>query len=206
MLAACAPSAGDDAAARGTGFDFYVLSLAWSPSHCAAEGADAGWLQCGPGRDRAFVVHGLWPQFERGYPQSCQSGEPARVPDALVETMLDIMPSAGLIGHQWRKHGTCTGLGQQDYFRATREAFARVAIPASFAQAETAGEAAPDQVERAFIAANPGLEPAGVAVTCPERRLAEVRICLTRQLAFRACPEVDMRACRTASVDVPAAP
>src|SRR5664279_6001869 len=48
-------------------FDFYVLSLSWSPSFCeqASERGNGGrsGAQCG-GRPFSFVVHGLWPQYE----------------------------------------------------------------------------------------------------------------------------------------------
>lgn len=210
VLAGCAPSSGEDdaglVAARGTGFDFYVLSLSWSPSHCEAEGAQANRRQCGPGRDLAFIVHGLWPQFERGYPEFCASGEPGRVPEELIATALDIMPSAGLIGHQWRKHGSCTGLSQREYLEAAREAYGRVAIPRSFSTAGAAREANPGDVERAFIEVNQTLPADGIAVTCAQGRLAEVRICLSKELEFRSCPEVDARACRSPSVSLPAAP
>jgi ribonuclease T2 len=209
LIGACAPSSGEDdnsvTAAEGTGFDFYVLSLAWSPSYCETEGARANRQQCGPERDFAFIVHGLWPQFEQAYPEFCASDEPQRVPNALVATMRDIMPSAGLVGHQWRKHGTCTGLTQQNYLRATREAFGRIAIPEAFSRAE-ASQADPNEVESAFIAANPGLSAEGIAVTCAGGRLSEVRICLTKELTFRGCPEIDERACRAERVAIPAAP
>ena len=54
-------------------FDFYVLALSWSPSFCeaAAERGNSGrsqQIQCG-GRPFSFVVHGLWPQYERGFPE-----------------------------------------------------------------------------------------------------------------------------------------
>src|SRR5580704_5376656 len=56
-------------------FDYYVLSLSWSPSFCeeAQERGNGGrsqQQQCG-GRPFSFVVHGLWPQYERGYPEYC---------------------------------------------------------------------------------------------------------------------------------------
>jgi len=55
-------------------FDFYVLSLSWSPSFCeeASERGNEGrsQAQCG-GRPFSFVVHGLWPQYERGFPDYC---------------------------------------------------------------------------------------------------------------------------------------
>ena len=54
----------------------------------------------------------------------------------------------------------------------------------------------PDEVEEAFVKANPGLTRDGIAVTCDSRRLNEVRICLSKDLRFRDCQEIDRRACR----------
>lgn len=209
LLAACAPSSGEDgaaAAARGSGFDFYVLSLAWSPSYCKIEGEQADRRQCGRDRDLAFVVHGLWPQFERGYPKECRSDEPGRVPDDLADRMLDLMPSRGLVGHEWRTHGTCTGLSQTDYFAATRAAYRRVALPESLSDAGRASRLAPGAIEQAFVDANPGMTADGIAVTCDGGMLDEVRICLTRELGFRSCPQIDRNACRAGSLSLPAAP
>lgn len=193
-------------AAKGTGFDFYVLALSWSPTYCATDTNAAKSGQCRRDRDLAFIVHGLWPQFEKGYPERCATRESDRVPDELVRRIIDLIPSAGLIGHQWRKHGTCTGLSQQDYFAAVREARARVVVPDRFANATTAGKAEPQEVERAFMTLNPGLKRDAIAVTCGDGKLDEVRVCMGKDLAFRACPEVDRQSCRAASVDVPAAP
>lgn len=209
LLAACNPSSGNDgaaAAARGTGFDYYVLALAWSPTYCRLEGAQADRRQCGPDRDLAFVVHGLWPQFERGYPQDCRTSEPRRVPDRLADSMGDIMPSRGLVGHEWRTHGTCANLSQADYFAATRAAYDRIRLPDALTEAGRAGRLAPRAVEQAFIAANPGMQADGIAVTCESGLLDEVRICLTKTLDFRVCPQVGGRDCRAGSLTLPAAP
>lgn len=183
-------------APRGSGFDFYVLSLSWSPSYCAAEGAGANRAQCGPQRPYAFIVHGLWPQFEDGYPEFCDTGEPDRVPDRLVSQYLDLLPTAGLIGHQWRKHGSCSGLGQSAYLAAIRAARDRVVIPVAYRRTDAARTVDPDTVEAAFVDANPGLAADGVAVTCDGRYLREVRVCMTKSLAFRSCPDVDAGQCR----------
>ncbi|MBO6719338.1 MAG: ribonuclease [Rhizobiaceae bacterium] len=182
------------------------MSLSWSPSYCAAEGANANRNQCDTDRDFAFIAHGLWPQFTSGYPEYCASAEPERVPYHLVDTVIDIMPSAGLIGHQWRKHGSCTGLTQAEYFEATREAFARIAIPRRFEDADDAQQVSAEEAEAAFVSANPGLAPGGIAVSCRAGRLAEVRICLTKDLSFRDCAEVDARGCRASGLDMPPAP
>ena len=56
-------------------FDFYVLALSWSPSFCqdSEERGREAREQCGLGRPYSFVVHGLWPQYERGFPRSASS-------------------------------------------------------------------------------------------------------------------------------------
>ena len=41
------------------------------------------------------------------------------------------------------------------------------------------------------------------AVICDQRRLSEVRICLSKDLQFRACEEIDRRACRREQVVMP---
>ncbi|HUG62895.1 MAG TPA: ribonuclease T2 [Methylomirabilota bacterium] len=182
-------------------FDFYVLSLSWSPSYCEAEGGERG-MQCDGSRPFAFVLHGLWPQHERGWPERCDVDgvEPTR---REVDEMLAIMPSPGLVRHQWRKHGSCSGLDVDDYFALAADAYERVTIPPALRHLERHTMVSPNAVEAAFRAANPGVAADGIAVTCDDRRLREVRICLNRDLAFRGCPEVDRRACRRDRVVMP---
>ena len=61
----------------------------------------------------------------------------------------------------------------------------------------------PDEVEEAFVKANPGLSRAGIAVTCGSTRLSEVRICMSKDLQFRDCREIDRRACRRDKLVMP---
>lgn len=186
----------------GKGFDFYVLSLSWSPSYCEAEGEDANRQQCGQARPYAFVVHGLWPQYERGFPEDCQTREPD-VSNAKLRTLYDIMPAAGLIRHEWRKHGTCTGLSQDDYFKVLRAAREKVEIPARFRRLDNYLTVDPDDAESAFLQSNQTLPADGIAVTCDRRYLREMRICMTKDLQFRSCGEVDRRSCRLSKVVMP---
>jgi ribonuclease T2 len=187
----------------GKGFDFYVLSLSWSPTWCADNDAGGRTQQCRRGENNGFIVHGLWPQNERGYPEFCPTRQPDRVPENLGRTVLDIIPSMGLVGHQWRKHGSCSGLSQKDYFAVTRAAFERIDIPADLTPQRGGARLSPDAVEAAFIAANPGLDRGGIAVTCEDGRLEEVRICMTTALSFRTCPAVDRAGCRAGSIEQP---
>ena len=115
-------------------FDFYVLTLSWSPSFCeaASERGNSGrsQTQCG-GRPFSFVVHGLWPQYERGFPEYCQRPAP-RLARSIMTSMLDLMPAPGLIFNEWDKHGTCSGLAAKAYFENIRKARAAVRIPEEF--------------------------------------------------------------------------
>jgi ribonuclease T2 len=197
-----APVAAPAQIPQGSGFDFYVLALSWSPSYCEAEGENANRQQCNTGRPYAFVVHGLWPQFERGFPVDCPAGERDVASDTM-RSLYDLMPSAGLIRHQWRKHGSCSGLSQSDYFRVLRSAREKVMVPAEFRRLDDYRTLAPGEAEQSFLKANPGLDAGGIAVTCDRRYLREVRICMTTDLRFRDCPEVDRRACRAGKVVMP---
>ncbi|MGP9810648.1 ribonuclease T2 family protein [Rhodopseudomonas sp. NSM] len=187
-------------------FDFYVLALSWSPSYCeqASERGNTGrsqQIQCG-GRPFSFVVHGLWPQYERGFPEYCQRPSP-RLDRRIVNAMLDLMPAPGLIYNQWDKHGTCTGTSASAYFEEIRKARAAVRVPPDFIDAKEARAVTPAEVEDAFIKVNPGLSNAAIAVICDRSRLTEVRICMSKDLQFRACEEIDRRACRRDRLAVP---
>lgn len=189
-------------------FDFYVLALSWSPSFCEASSERATRrrrtdLQCGA-RPYSFIVHGLWPQYERGFPEYCQVPAP-RLNRHIVSSMLDLMPSPSLIFREWDRHGVCSGLSANCYFEAVRKARAVVKIPDEFIDLQSVLSITPNEVEEAFVKANVGLSRAGIAVRCDSRRLREVRICLNREFKFQDCPDVDRRACRRERLSMPPA-
>ena len=190
--------------AKAPEFDFYVLALSWSPSYCAIAGARADRQQCEARTPHGFVVHGLWPQFEGGSPEYCDTGERS-VPSRIADDLIDIMPSRSLVNHQWRKHGSCSGLSRDDYFNATRAARERIRIPAAFSNPARAQRLAPDALEDAFRASNPGLRRDAIAVSCDGEIIREVRICFDTDLEFRACPEIDRRGCRSGQRLMPGA-
>jgi ribonuclease T2 len=185
-------------------FDFYVLALSWSPSFCeaATERGNSGRSRVQCERPYSFVVHGLWPQYERGFPEYCQRPSP-RLDRNIMTSMLDLMPAPGLIFNEWDKHGTCSGLGARAYFESVRKARAAVKIPEEFLQLSEQKTIAPADLEAAFIKVNPGLSSSAISVICSSRRLSEVRVCLNKDMQFRACEEIDRRACRRDEVVMP---
>jgi len=186
----------------GGDFDFYVLALSWSPGFCATGGAEKAREQCQGGRGLGFVVHGLWPQYERGYPSDCDAaGRP--VSSVALESARGLFPSDGLARYEWRKHGSCTGRSPQEYFADVRTARELVRTPPEFEQLRREEEVAPAEILRAFGRANPRLRAGMAAVGCAKGYLQEVRVCLTKDLReFRPCPEVVRNSCRAQAIKV----
>jgi ribonuclease T2 len=174
-------------------FDYYQLVLSWSPTHCAENSRGADDTQCGPRRKRpyGFVIHGLWPQYDgRGWPEFCATRGRPYVPNGIINSMMDIMPSRGLIIHQFKKHGTCTGMNPETYFKATRIAFNNVKIPKELANPERDQMMTPRELVNKFLSINPTLTADAVQVVCKRgnaNRLKEVKVCMTRKGRFRPC-------------------
>ncbi|MFN4202367.1 MAG: ribonuclease T2 family protein [Tabrizicola sp.] len=176
-------------------FDYYVMALSWSAAWCALEGDARHDPQCDAGRGLTFVLHGLWPQYETGWPSYCRTGQrdPTRAETA---AMADIMGGAGVAFHQWKKHGRCSGLSPSEYYRTARDAFTRVAVPDLFKGVSRPLTLPASVIEEAFLEANPGLSREAITITCKEGLIQEARICLTRELEFRRCGAEAIRDCR----------
>jgi len=169
-------------------FDYYVVALSWSPSFCAGEGRRGKSPQCAGSRPYAFVLHGLWPQYETGWPDHCGTGSKPQVARQLINSMLDIMPARSLVIHQYNKHGTCSGLGPERYFEAARMAFNAIRIPPRYLNPRKPLLISPREIENDFLTTNQRLKPDMIAISCGrDRRLREVRICFTKDLQPRAC-------------------
>lgn len=194
-LAAAAPAAADG---RAGDFDLYVLSLSWTPAACASGQAEA--VECSA--PHSFLVHGFWPEYEHGYPDFCDTREPRFVDRSILKGVADVMPSQGLAGYEWRKHGVCAGLSAADYFGLLGKAARKVATPQMLKPGNIPGRTTPAKIEVAFVSANPGLSASGMAVRCAGNELTEVRICFTKDLAFRPCAEVNADTCRASSIAV----
>jgi ribonuclease T2 len=183
-------------------FDYYLLSLSWSPAFCLS---DPGAAECSGPRRFGFIVHGLWPQYEKGWPENCNVHQ--QVPDNVVSAISDIMPARGLVHHEWSAHGTCSGLDPTDFFALLRRAYAGIAVPASLSRVAQEIEQPPGAIAAEFLHANPKLSAQSIVITCSRQdapRLREVHICLDRDLNPRACSADAARgACRAATLIVP---
>lgn len=171
---------------RAGTFDYYVLSLSWSPTWCALEGDDRRAPQCADDKDFGWVLHGLWPQYEQGWPSHCRSSfaPPSRV---MTRNMADIMGSSGLAWYQWKKHGSCSGLSPADYYTVARRAFESVKLPEVFQKLNKPVQLPASVIEDAFIADNPILSRDMLTITCKSGRIQEARLCLTRDFEPRKC-------------------
>ncbi|MFN4155879.1 MAG: ribonuclease T2 family protein [Paracoccaceae bacterium] len=179
---------------RAGEFDYYVMALSWSANWCALQGDARRDPQCAPGRGTPFVLHGLWPQYERGWPSYCRTGalDPSRSDTAAVA---DVFGGAGAAFYQWKKHGRCSGLSARDYYALARKAFQSVNISPVFPRINKDLKVPAEVIEGAFIEANPGLQRDQVTVTCRSGMIQEVRICLTRNLEPRRCGADVIRDC-----------
>jgi len=167
-------------------FDYYVMALSWSPNWCAIEGDAKGSPQCDEREDHGWILHGLWPQFHQGWPSYCRSSE--RAPSrAMTKEMADIMGTSGLAWHQWKKHGTCSGLSARAYFDLSREAYEGITRPTIFRKLDKAVRLPAHVVEEAFLKSNPNLTADGLTITCKQGYIQEARICLSNDLSPVPC-------------------
>jgi len=191
-------------------FDYYVMTMSWSPTHCSGRSSSDGFdPQCDrtDGKRYAFVLHGVWPQHNRGWPEFCPTTKGKYVPRPIINNMLDIMPSDRLVIHQYRKHGTCSGLEPAPYFAFSRRLFESIKIPEAYKNPFEARFVSPADLARDIQQANPQIKPGMMAISCggPGNRLREVRICFTRDGQLRDCGgnEDQRRMCSAQSMYVP---
>lgn len=183
-------------------FDYYLLSLSWSPAYCLdAPGA----AECNGPRRYGFIVHGLWPQYERGAPEHCNVHR--EVPEDVVRGVADFMPARNLVYHEWSAHGTCSGLEPADYFSLVRRAYASVVMPPQLTAPGAPVQMPTTAIAESFLRSNPRLPAQAMLVTCSSQgapRLREVRVCFDRALAPRPCSaDVVRGACRAPELIVP---
>lgn len=173
-------------------FDFYLLTLSWSPEFCSTH---PNAPECAA--HLAFVLHGLWPQNNDGsYPEHC-SDAPGPANPAQYS---DIFPDAGLLAHEWQTHGTCSGLAPDAYFALARRAYRAVRVPSQLASLQSQIQFAPGAILDSFAQTNPAIPVSDMALSCGGNFLTAVEVCLDKDLQATSCSSV--RTCHANVVKV----
>ena len=192
-------------------FDYYALVLSWSPSFCSSSSGSDADEQCNrsDGKRFSFVVHGLWPQYEKGFPEMCRTARKPFVPQPVIDGMRDIMPSGGLIVHEYRQHGTCSGLPPDSYFGLVRQLYKQIRIPEKLNNPFESQFLSPSEVLLSFARLNPAIKPGMMAISCggAGSRLKEIRFCFTKDGQPRTCGsnEIQRQMCSADRMFVPPA-
>jgi len=174
-------------AVSATEFDYFILVLSWSPNFCATNHNASKESQCDTGKKYGFVLHGLWPQHERGYPQNCTQ---EKIPADLT-AKCEIFPSKGLCHHEWKKHGTCSGLGVAGYFDLSQQLKDSVKIPKAYQAPEQTFRTSVEELKSEFVAENEGFSLNSLAPYCSGsgRFLKEIFFCYDKEGQSRQCSQ-----------------
>ena len=202
-LVACSLAAADRHHSRAQvaqpgAFDYYLLSLSWSPEYCFSHRSST---QCASDKHFGFVVHGLWPESNTGAnPENCSNAPGLSDPSK----MLDIMPDTGLIQHEWTTHGTCTGLSAENYFGLVRQVFSSVHIPPQLSKPASTTLMSAQQIKQSFEQANSGLPDGAIGMVCRNGYLNELEICFSKDSDPKpmACPNPPS-ACPVRTIKIP---
>ncbi len=180
------PKITPDGPRRKSAVTGYTLALSWSPEFCRTRADDRSQaVQCG-GESGSFglVVHGLWPEGDRSYPQWCEARQALTPAD--VRGAMCLMPSDRLVARQWAKHGSCMVKRPANYLKVIRILYEGVRLPdydrVSREDGLTAG-----RIRAAFADANPGWTKEAIGIDLsPRGWLEEIRLCYTKR--FRPTP------------------
>ncbi|MBD2627717.1 ribonuclease T2 family protein [Trichormus variabilis] len=174
---------------RGTPgkFDFYVLTLSWSPDHCARNG-NRDPQQCKPGRKYGFVLHGLWPQYQKGYPANCTT---EKLPPLVKQKFRGLFPNETLYNHEWEKHGTCSGKNPIEYLALSRQLKYSLVIPTDYNRPDKPFRTTVKDLKNAFVTANSKFTADSIAPYCSDsgRFLQEVFFCYSKDGKAGICSE-----------------
>lgn len=119
-------------------FDIYLLAQTWAPHFCC-HNTDRCHTVPWAFSAKHLSLHGLWPGFlmpreGQTFPSSCEAAQkllPAFLPREYIDvapsfTTYDAVARQATVGelakHEWKKHGTCTGLTPEGYFNEALKA------------------------------------------------------------------------------------
>lgn len=159
-------------------FNYFILALAWEPDYCATS-SNPDPQSCTPGMKLGFILHGLWPMYDEGWPSYCST---ETMSNEMIADFPGLFPTDFLYGHEWEKHGTCTGLDPQGYFLLSQEFKDSIAIPDAFLSPEEPFRMDEDSLIEAFVQVNPSFDENSFSVFCSGsgQYLSELYVCISR--------------------------
>ncbi len=196
------PKVTPDGPPRHSAVTGYTLSLSWSPEYCRGRETRAADRQQCSGRSGSFgmVVHGLWPEGSRSWPQWCAAGTQPRPQD--LKPNMCLSPSAALLARQWAKHGSCMARRPATYFKVTRILWDGLAMP-DFDRISREDGLTAGTIRTRFVDANPGWKASAVGVKLNSRGwLEELRLCYDKRFMPKACERGRLGARDKASVKI----
>lgn len=180
------PLESPDGPVRRVAVASYTLAASWSPDYCKTSGETSS-MQCSRRNGRfGFILHGLWPEARSGpAPQWC--GTRVTPSPSLLRRHLCMTPSAGLLVHEWAKHGTCMARKPDTYFNVSAILWRSIRWPdadrLSRQESLTVGD-----LRKAFVALNPDWKSEYVGVDLSRTGwLKEVRLCYGKNFMPKAC-------------------
>lgn len=166
-------------------FDYWVMALSWSPDYCATNDYEDE-QQCSIGKQLDFVLHGLWPQYEDGWPSYCTD---ETLPYDLQAEYVGLYPNDNLFDHEWKKHGTCSGLTPEGYLEWSSALKNGLVIPFEYDSPLEPFRTDAAALQVAFVAENPTFPENAFAVYCSGsgRFLKEIFVCYEKDGTPREC-------------------
>jgi len=166
-------------------FDFYVYSMSYQPEFCREN--NEKFVGChDPNKfwEGQMTIHGLWPNREDGsWPSTCSQ---EKLDDSLLQNLSDTMSKEwpnikatkdspaydSFWSHEWVKHGTCSGLSQEDYFSTAL----KLLLPTPSVVKEKYGDIVErTELEKGF--GGDGADDTNTVLVCKSGYLSEVRVC-----------------------------
>lgn len=170
----------------------FLLSLSWSPTYCVEQDPQGKTPQCQINKPKKFrfIVHGLWPQpvTDTGgkHLTYCKTVSP-KLDAAIVKDYFYLMPSSGLMMHQWKKHASCGNFTQQSYFQTVDTVYKNFKIASLFSQITTTTSDTLPQIIEKITNHIPNIKSENIVIACRNNKLGEVRICLNHDYTPRKC-------------------
>ena len=117
--------------------------------------------------------------------------------------MFGIMGSSGLAWHQWKKHGSCSGVSAAEYFAKSLEAYGTITQPKVLNRLDKLVRVPASVIEDAFVQSNPFLERDMITITCKQGYIQEARVCLSKSLQPVPCGRDVIKDCKMANALFP---